>query len=113
MAKIHVSPEAKDDLHGIKKYITEELCSPTAAINTVSKITKAIRNLEDFPEIGAPLSSIVTAPLDYRFLVCGNYLVFYRNEGNNVIVVRVLYGRRDYMAILFGDVPESEPDPGE
>jgi plasmid stabilization system protein ParE len=107
MAKLLISPEARDDLHSIKEYITTELGSPIAASNTVFKITKAIRNLTRNPAMGVPLASIVTIPNDYRFLVCGNYLVFYRQEGSNVLVVRILYGRRDYTKILFGSMPDS------
>jgi len=106
MAQLHISPEAKRDLHDIKEYITVELDSPSAAVNTVSKIIKAIGRLIDFPEIGAPLASIVDLPNDYRYLVSGNYLVFYRHEENKIIVVRVINGRRDYMKILFGEMPE-------
>jgi len=111
MAKIHISPEAQRDLHDIREYITVELENPAAAVNTVSKITKAIRNLVNFPASGAPLSSIVDAPNDYRFLTCSRYLVFYRHEGNNVYIARVLYGGRDYIKILFSDVPEDETEP--
>jgi len=105
MAKINVSPEAKNDLHDIKEYITVEFDNTTAAVNMVSKITKAIRTLIDFPDRGAPLSSKVDIPNTYRFLVCGSYLVFYKHEGGTVDIIRVLYGRRDYMKILFGDMP--------
>ena len=110
MAKLHVSPEAEDDLQEIKKYITEEFDSLSAAINTLSKITKAFRRLTSFPDMGTPLSSIVDIQTNYRFIVCGNYLVFHRHEDGVVTVIRVIYGRRDYMKSLFGDTPESQPD---
>jgi len=110
MAKIRISPTAKNDLHEIKEYITIELGSPTAAVNTAAKITKAIRNLIKFPDSGAPLSSIVDVQNNYRFFVCGSYLIFYRHENGIVSVLRVVYCRRDYMKILFRDVPE-KPEP--
>jgi len=44
---------------------------------------------------------------DYRFLVCGNYLVFYRTEADSVFVDRVIYGRRDYIKILFDEALEN------
>ena len=103
MAEIKFSPEAITDLQQTKAYITEELCNEQTAVGTVAKITKRIRQLSDFPEIGAPLSSIVDFETDYRFLVCGNYMVFYRIENQTVNIVRVLYGRRNFMQILFGE----------
>lgn len=103
MAEIKFSPEAITDLQETKAYIIEELCNEQAAINTVSKITKRIRMLADFPESGAPLSSIIGIETDYRFLVCGNYTIFYRLENSIVYIVRILYGRRNFVQILFGE----------
>jgi addiction module RelE/StbE family toxin len=103
MAKLHYSPEAANDLEEIKEYISTELASPVAAVNTVEKITKSIRNLEQFPEIGARLSSVIDIETDYRFLVCENYLAFYRIQTKDVYINRVFYGRRDYLALLFDE----------
>lgn len=108
MAEIVFSPEALSDLKQTRTYIAEELCSEQAAIDTVSKIMKHIRTLSVFPESGAPLASVVNFATDYRFLVCGNYTAFYRYEQNRVFIVRVLYGRRDFMRILFGENTNEE-----
>ena len=112
MAKIRYSEAAIQDLEEIGDYIAETLKSPMAALNTVSRIQDAVDRLADFPLIGSPLSSIVKAETDYRFLVCGNYLAFYRVRADNIHIDRVLYGRRDYMAILFGDTQKSERGDG-
>ena len=101
MNNLHLSYEAQNDLSDIKDYIAEDLENPQAAIATVSKITKTIRMLRDRALIGTPLSSIADVDSDYRFLVSGNYMVFYRANGN---IDRVLYGRRDYLRILFTDI---------
>ena len=107
MTKIEFSPEAISDLQNIKKYITNELCNEQAAVHTLEKIMKSIRILESFPQSGAMLNSIVNIDIDYRFLVCGNYTAFYRIENEIVYILRVLYGRRDFMRILF-DTPNEE-----
>ncbi len=107
MDELSFSPEAVSDLQQTKSYITEELCSEQAAINTINKIMGRIRELAAFPEMGAPLSSIVDFETDYRFLVCGNYTAFYRFENQTVYIIRVLYGRRDFMRILFGEPNEN------
>lgn len=103
MVKVQFSPEAITDLQETKTYITEELCNVQAAEHTIEKIMKRIRMLSEFPESGAPLSGIIGIETDYRFLVCGNYTAFYRFENNTVQIVRVLYGRRNFMRILFGE----------
>jgi plasmid stabilization system protein ParE len=63
-----------------------------------------------FPLSGAPLSSIYDIATDYRFLVCGIYIVFYRPQGDAVLIDRILYGRRDYLAVLFGDLLQGETE---
>lgn len=106
MANISFTPDALCDLQKIKAYITDELCSEQAAENTLAKILKRIRQLSDFPELGAPLSSIVDMDVPYRFLVCGNYTAFYKTDGTDVRIIRVLYGKRNFMQILFGRTDE-------
>ena len=102
MAELRFSPESFRDLRDIRDYIAEELFNPTAAEKTVSEILENIQMLSRFPQSGAPLSAVIGIETDYRFLVCGSYMAFYRVEGGTVYVVRILYGRRNYMELLFG-----------
>ncbi len=108
MYKIKISPKVRDDLAEIKDYISRELCNTQAAEKLVSKILKKIHGLSEFPGTGTLLSTVVDVQTDYRFLVSGNYLIFYRYEDNVVFISRILYGRREYMRILFGDLSEAE-----
>lgn len=110
MNNLHLSYEAQNDLSDIKDYIAEDLENPQAAIATVSKITKTIRMLRDHALIGTPLSSIADVDSNYRFLVSGNYMVFYRVNGNDIYIDRVLYGRSNYMSILFNDLLREDTD---
>ena len=102
MVDIQFSPAAFRDLQEIRDYITDDLANPSAANNTISGILDKIKVLSDFPEIGSPLSAIVNVETNYRFLVCGSYMAFYRVDAGAVYIVRILYGRRNYMEILFG-----------
>ena len=108
MNKLHLSPEAQEDLSEIKAYIAEDLENPQAALSTITKITKTIRILQDHALIGTPLSAVADVNSDYRYLVSGNYMVFYRVAGKDVFIDRVLYGRRDYLRILFADTQEEQ-----
>jgi addiction module RelE/StbE family toxin len=102
LAEIRYSPEAKGDLLEIKRYINDELQNPSAAERTVSKITRSARMLEKSPQIGTPLSSVTDIDTDYRFLLAGNYLLFYRYVEDVCYIDRVLYQRRDCITVLFG-----------
>ena len=102
--KIHYSLESRRDLDDIWDYIVTDLCNISAAERIVSNIMDTVDQLENFSEMGALLASIANVDSDHRFLVSGNYLIFYRVSGMNVYVDRILYGRRDYLRILFGDI---------
>ena len=102
--KICYSQEARRDLDEIWDYIVSELQNHFAAEKTVKRILDAVDQLGDFAEIGTPLSAIADVESDYRVLAAGNYLIFYRVHEKEVYVDRILYGRRDYMRILFGDM---------
>jgi len=108
MATIHYSPLSIDDLKSIHEYIASNLKSPLAAHNTASAITERIRGLESAPELGTPLSAICDFNSDYRFLVVNNYLVFYRFEADSVYIIRILYGRMNYLSILFDGTKEDD-----
>lgn len=99
--KIRINPVAIADVQEMKAYIAED--NPQAASKMGSTIYSRIEKLADFPEMGAPLSSKINIKTDYRYLVCGNYLIFYKIEGEFVSVYRVLNGARDYLSILFTD----------
>ena len=106
--KIHYSPESRRDLDDIWDYIVSELQNRSAAERVIDRIMNAVDPLKNFAEMGTPLSSITDVGTDYRFLVSGNYMVFYRVQGNDVYIDRVLYGRSDYMSVLFKDLLREE-----
>lgn len=102
MAKIVFSPEAKHDLTTTGDYIACKLRNKTAAQHLIARIQTAVMSLEHFPESGTPLS--FSGPnIVYRYLICGSYMIFYHISENTVHIDRILYGRRDYLAILFGE----------
>ena len=103
---VNYSPEAFHDLEEIQSYIAEELLNPVAAESVLSRIFDAVDRLTDFPRMGAPLSSIVPIDTDYRFVHAGSYIVFYRISRENIYIDRILYGKRNYLRILFPDETE-------
>ena len=84
------------------------MVSASAAAQTVKGILQGIPRWKEQSGIRAPLSSIVPVESEYRFLVYGNYLTFYRVVAQDVYIDRILYGRRNYLAVLFGDTLDSK-----
>ena len=106
--KILYTDEARCDLDSIWDYIALDLQNQQAAERLVNKIMDRVDQLEDFAESGMLLSSISEVIGEERFLVCENYLIFYHTGKSVVTVDRVLYGRRDYLSVLF-DKTREEP----
>ena len=108
MAELIVSPLARADMREIGDYISRELRSPDTALRMIRRFQKAMLPLREFPEMGAPLLTSGKQNAPYRYLVCGSYMIFYHIADKTVHIDRVLYGRRSYTALLFGDLLEDE-----
>ena len=102
--RIHYSLESRRDLDDIWDYIVSELQNRSAAEHVTNRIMDAVDQLKIFAEMGTLLSSIADVSSEYRYLVSGNYMVFYRIQGSDVYIDRVLYGRSNYINILFNDL---------
>lgn len=97
----------------ILAYLSHELDSPIAGRNMVKMIRKRILSLTRFPNSGEALDGYVSVKTDYRRLVCGNYLAFYRVEPETVNIIRVIHGSRNYARVLFGALSQAEDDTEE
>ena len=104
MNKIVYSPKARNDLDEIWTYISEKLLNPSAAEATVNGILDTIDMLQAQAEIGKPLYFSSNLFSGYRFLVYKNYLAFYRTSEDTVYIDRIIYGKRDYIRLLFRDL---------
>ena len=102
MTKVKLSAAAKADLQETRRYISSVLSNPGASKQTMKRITSHLHTLEQFPEAGTPIL-IPGSPVAYRYLVCGSYMAFYHVHNEEVMVDRILYGRRDYLSILLGE----------
>lgn len=102
--KIRVTPTALNDLKEIKSYIENDLSNPIAANRVIKRIIDDYSRLEITPHMGSSLSSKAPFDTDYRIIVSGNYLVFYKIDDEYVSIYRILYGRRDYLKIIFSDI---------
>lgn len=97
-AKIRINPIVTTDLQEIKDYIAQD--NPDAALRTVRSIISKIESLAEFPLMGAALAQKIKVKSNYRYLVEGNYLIFYIYEGDMVSIQRVLHAKRDYLTLL-------------
>ena len=100
--EVRFTPLAYEDLGEIWSYIAEKLSSPQAAASLMNDIEEATAKLEQFPYLGGEAQDVYLASKGYRRLVVQNYLIFYLVDDANsrVIIMRVVYGAREYRDIL-------------
>ena len=97
---VEYSKEAKQDLIGIKQYIKYNLQEPKVAEQLISKIRKQIDTLKDNPEIYQIIDENLIQKLEVRNFIINNYIVFYRIKNSNIQIVRIMYGRRNWIMLL-------------
>ncbi len=94
--KVRLSSEARKDLIAIGDYIARD--NPTRASTFVRELVKACVELSSTP-LAYPIVQRYAAK-GIRRRVYGNYQIFYRVAREQVLVIRVLHGARDYDALL-------------
>jgi len=95
--KFRVSKRAHRDLDSIWRYVARKSGIETAE-KVDSEIHKAVKLLSNFPGMGHEREETRGKP--YRFWKIYSYLIVYRTEGRNLIVVRVVHGARDLKRIF-------------
>lgn len=97
---IRYSIEAKEDMINIKKYIKYDLQEPSIANKLIDRIKEKIENLTHNPERYAIIDDNHLKSLEIRKLIVDNYIVFYRIKYVNIEIVRILYGRRNWINLI-------------
>lgn len=100
--KIRIMKPAQTELRETHRYIADELRNPAAAARRIALIDKAIQSLRENPTRFPLVRDAYLASKGYRMLVAKSHLIFFivREEMRVVSVMRVLYGRRDWIRLL-------------
>ncbi len=100
--KVVVYKSAKEDIRSAVTYISKTLRESDTAQNMARRFREAILSLSDMPERFPVVPDSYLASLGFRMTSVGNYLIFYivQKDAHKVDVVRVLYGRRNWIELL-------------
>ena len=74
--------------------------SPQTAMRYYDLLTEQIASLSAMPERCPHPRDLALTAKGYRYLIVKDYLVFYRLIGDTVQIHRILYGHRNYQALL-------------
>jgi toxin ParE1/3/4 len=89
------TPAAERDLDDIWFAVAPD--SPRNADRMIDRIRERAEQLPGFPESGPSRPDIA---IEARSLNVGNYLLLYRIEAAEVIIIRVVHGARDLTDLL-------------
>ena len=88
-----LSPLAEQDLEEIWLYVAED-SSPTTADRLIDAVVDRFNLLAEQPAVGRVRPEF---GVDVRSFVVERYVIYYRVDGD-VLIARVLHGRRDQLA---------------
>jgi toxin ParE1/3/4 len=94
--KVIVTEEAEADLEAIGDYIAAD--NPRRAISFVAELRSRCHGLGDMPEAFPVVPRYERQGIRRR--VHGNYLIFYRIEPSQVVILHVLNAAMDYDRVL-------------
>jgi addiction module RelE/StbE family toxin len=99
---IEITEPAEKDLLEIGNYIANELLEPDIAVKVVNKIAEAVLDLEVMPYRNTLVADDRLAIQGFRKIIVDNFIVFYivSEERKIVTIVRILYGKRDWINLL-------------
>ena len=97
--KLEILSPAQRELEEIA-FVHFSLVGPNSARNFTDKIFNALENLETNPELGMLCRDKQLRMANYRMLICGKYLCFYRIIGSSVYIYHIVDGRTDYPRIF-------------
>lgn len=95
---VRIYPAAEQDLLDIIDYLNT--LSPQTAMRYYDLLTEQIASLSAMPERCPHPRDLALTAKGYRYLIVKDYLVFYRIISDTVQIHRILYGRRNYQALL-------------
>ena len=96
------TPKVSEDLDKIYNYIFQDLYVGGAAKKLLEKIETSIMRLQGFPFSCNYVADEFLRKKSYRKLIIDNHIAFYliNEEEQQVIIMRVLYGRQKYQDLL-------------
>ncbi len=100
--RIDISEPAENDLRDIVRYISARLLAPMTAMEILEAIEQAMASLEEMPHRAPVVADERLATIGYRMLNVKKYIIFFSidKKAKVVDVERILYGRRNWRAIL-------------
>lgn len=96
--KVTFMESAINDLEEIVLYIARD--SKANAIKFHDKIIESSKKLETFPKLGLLVPDKKMSNSGFRMLIIDKYLLFYKIYQEEISILRVVHGSKDYPQLL-------------
>lgn len=93
---IIITQRAENDIDTAADYIFQKSQSSESAVKFINGIYDTIESLSVFPLAGQKPRSRPLFKQGYKFVVYGEYLIFYKLDKKDIIVGAVIHSKRDY-----------------
>ena len=97
--KVEILLSAWRDIDKISDFHLK-MIGTASAKKITDKILDTLEKLGNFPYMGAQHPDSELARLEYRKVICGDYVCIYKVVENAVYVYRVVNGKTDYPRLL-------------
>jgi toxin ParE1/3/4 len=100
--EVQISDKAEDDLDSIIEYLIFKLKAPSAADSFLSLFEQQVDSLKVSPGAFKIIDADALSLEEIRVVQVSKYLAFFiiDEKRKMVSIIRVLYGRRDWLTIL-------------
>jgi plasmid stabilization system protein ParE len=89
--RVHLAPQAREDLDSIWSYVARESGSPNVATRVVTAVTSKFALFANSPHLG----KILEMRTGVRTFSVDNYVIFYGVRSGEIRILRVLHTSRD------------------
>ena len=101
MKKLKYSPDAREKLKQIKRYVAQNFGFDTAN-KVIKEMTKSFHDLQQYENKGVSVESVLGIPCDYRMLYIRHNYIFYQIGADVIKIVDMYNEKEDFMWKLFG-----------
>lgn len=95
---IRLADDADQDLDNIWWYVAAESASIDIANRLIDRISSRFALLASYPHLGPSRADVLGA--GRRCLTAGEYVIVYAVENTEILVLRIVHGRRDLCALF-------------
>ena len=99
-SKFKFTDKAENDLDEILNYISNKLCNFQVANDLFNEIFKTFHNIIAFPLSYPLLENEYVRNRNIRKAIINNYNLYYVIENNILVVLRIIYNKRDLLELI-------------